>query len=284
MRTHRNRIGRTLFFALAASAALVTAVPAPALAAKSDKDDAGGDNNCKGLPSFDALTAALKAAVKSTDAFGNPTGGTSATSNGGLDFNMWATIVNREGKVCTVARSGGQPGDQWPGSRVISAQKANAANAFSLPKFALSTANLYEPTQPGHTLWELTQSNPVDAETAYEGEFAKFGSKNDPLKGRRIGGVNVFGGGVALYDKDGNLVGGLGVSGDTSCSDHIIAWKVRHTLNLDDVPNGVAAGTDNLIPAGNFNGAIAFGHPECGAAATAIITGLPVNFPVGPTP
>ena len=39
-----------------------------------------------------------------------------------------------------------------------------------------------------------------------------------------------------------------GVSGDTSCADHIIAWKVRHALNLDNVPAGVAgAGKDNII-------------------------------------
>ena len=34
------------------------------------------------------------------------------------------------------------------GSRVISAQKANTANAFSLDGLALSTANLYRPFNP----------------------------------------------------------------------------------------------------------------------------------------
>jgi hypothetical protein len=64
-----------------------------------------------------------------------------AQKNGGLGFHMWATVVNRDGFVCAVAFSGASRGDQWPGSRVISAQKANTANAFSLPSFALSTAN-----------------------------------------------------------------------------------------------------------------------------------------------
>ena len=36
----------------------------------------------------------------------------------------------------------------------------------------------------------------------------------------RIGGVNVFSGGLALYDAKGVLIGGLGVSGDSSCADH----------------------------------------------------------------
>jgi hypothetical protein len=35
------------------------------------------------------------------------------------------------------------------------------------------------------------------------------------------------------------LIGAIGVSGDTSCADHIAAWKIRWALNLDNVPNGV---------------------------------------------
>jgi uncharacterized protein GlcG (DUF336 family) len=45
-----------------------------------------------------------------------------------------------------------------------------------------------------------------------------------------IGGIIVFGGGLALYAPNGKLIGGLGLSGDTSCTDHVIAWKVRHQL------------------------------------------------------
>lgn len=69
-----------------------------------------------------------------------------ALENGGFGLDMWASVVNRAGIVCAVARSGDDPGDQWPGSRVISAQKANTANAFSLPGLALSTANLWAAT------------------------------------------------------------------------------------------------------------------------------------------
>src|SRR2546430_14454311 len=60
------------------------------------------------------------------------------------------------------------------------------------------------------------------------------------MVGKRIGGTNVFGGGVALYDNHGTLIGGLGVSGDASCADHNIAWKMRYNLRLDHVPAGVA--------------------------------------------
>jgi len=66
--------------------------------------------------------------------------------------------------VCAVAFTGFDRGDQWPGSRVISAQKANTANAFSLPGLALSTAKLYSAVQPGGSLYGLQHSNPVDTQ------------------------------------------------------------------------------------------------------------------------
>ena len=153
---------------------------------------------------------------------------------------MWATVVNRDGVVCAVAFTGDDRGDQWPGSRVISAQKANTANAFSLPGLALSTANIYSAVQPGGSLYGLQASNPVDTDVAYGGNPANNGQSNDPMVGGRIGGVNVFGGGLALYNASGRLVGGIGVSGDSSCADHNIAWRTRNTLNLDHVPAGVS--------------------------------------------
>jgi len=174
--------------------------------------------------------------------------------NGGLGNDMWGTIVDRDGIVCAVAFSGGSRGDQWPGSRVISAQKANTANAFSLPPgaggipgLALSTANLYSAVQPGGSLFGLQESNPVNFTDAYAGSAATWGTAGDPLVTKKVGGVNVFGGGLALYTAGGPLVGGIGVSGDTSCTDHIVAWKARFALNLDNVIAGVAAGTDNII-------------------------------------
>ena len=82
--------------------------------------------------------------------------------NGGFGLNMWATLVDRDGIVRAVVFSGDDRGDQWPGSRVISAQKANTANAFSLPGLSLSTANLFTATQPGQSLYGLQHSNPID--------------------------------------------------------------------------------------------------------------------------
>ncbi|MEO0422307.1 MAG: heme-binding protein [Pseudomonadota bacterium] len=229
----------------------------------------GAHAACDDLPDHAALTAALQASVAPT----------SGTPNGGFDLNMWASIVDRDGIVCAVARSGADRGDQWPGSRVISAQKANTANAFSLPGLALSTANLWAATQPGGSLFGLQFSNPVDPQTAYGGaralglntaEVVNYGTVQDPMVGSLIGGVNVFGGGLALYNEEGTLVGAIGVSGDTSCADHNIAWRTRDALGLDFVPGGVGdangVSADNVIFDLDADGASAsgFGHPTCG--------------------
>lgn len=168
----------------------------------------------------------------------------------GLQFHMWGAIVNRDGFVTAVAFTGSGRGDQWPGSRIIAAQKAHTANAFSLPQFALSTANLFSAVQPGGSLYGLQHSNPVDGSEAYSGDPTKYGQKDDPLVGKKIGGVNVFGGGLGLYDSNGELIGAIGVSGDTSTADHNIAWVARQILKLDYVPAGVSGDSnrpDNII-------------------------------------
>lgn len=204
------------------------------------------------LPSHDQLRSKLQSVVGS--------------DNGGFETQMWASIVDRDGVVRVVVFSGKERGDQWPGSRVISAQKANTANAFSLPDLALSSANLYAAVQPEDgSLYGLQFSNPVDVSVAYGGNAEDYGSDKDPMVGKKIGGVNVFGGGLALYDETGKLLGALGVSGDTSCADHNIAWKLRHTLELDYVPAGVNeikgkihATDDNIV-----YDDVKWAHPVC---------------------
>ncbi len=202
--------------------------------------------------------------------------------NGGFGLHMWATLVDRDGTVRVVTFSGEGRGDQWPGSRVISAQKAYTANAFSLPKLALSTGQLYFAVQPGGSLFGLQHSNPVDASAAYAGKAEDFGTSKDPLVGKRIGGINVFGGGLALYAAGGELIGGIGLSGDSSVADHIIAWKLRHALGLDHIPGGVSpTGDDNLV-IDLVDGASAsgWGHAATNEAATALVKGLPTAVPV----
>jgi uncharacterized protein GlcG (DUF336 family) len=235
----------------------------------------GNSDQCSFLPNHAQLRTALYNAV--------------SAEASGLNLHMWATIVDRDGVVCAVAFSGLDRGSQWPGSRVISAQKANTANAFSLDftsfsagsgmagGLALSTANLYSAVQPGGSLFGLQESNPVDVSVAYKGPSINYGKNNDPMVGDKIGGVNVFGGGLGLYTAGRRLVGGLGVSGDTSCADHRIAWRVRHNLHFDKLAgvNGVSGDSlrpDNIIfditpnpNGGTGKSASGFGHPHCTA-------------------
>jgi uncharacterized protein GlcG (DUF336 family) len=241
--------------------------------AKDSADDKGPDAStpsspsCKGLPSHADLAKALKASVAP------------AVKNGGFDLQMWASIVDRDGFVCAVAFSGADRDDQWPGSRVISAQKAHTANAFSLDGLALSTANLYTAVQPGGSLFGLQESNPVDPQAAYRGDPKNYGTPQDGMVGRKVGGVNVFGGGVALYTGKGKLVGGLGVSGDSSCADHNVAWRVRRALGLaqnEPGPKGVSsAGTDAIVyditfAQGRYTSPSGWGHPECAPTSTTV--------------
>jgi hypothetical protein len=253
----------------------------------------GGGGGCKAIPAT-ALSNLKDQLTKAV------TGG----GNGGLGNNMWATIVDNSGIVCAVAFSGANFTSQWLGSRVISAQKANTGNAFSLglgaggTVIALSSANLYSAVQPGGSLYGLQASNPVETDVAYGNQpgngqidpppanAATFGTSQDPMVGQRIGGINVFGGGLALY-VGGMRVGGLGVSGDTSCTDHMVAWKTRNALGLDHFAgvggvSGDPARPDNIIfdivanpsgdggtgtgpgnPGGVGHSPSGFGHPQC---------------------
>lgn len=207
---------------------------------------------------------------------------TVADQNGGFSLQMWATVVDRDGVVAAVAFSGEHRGDQWPGSRVISAQKANTANAFSLAALPLSTANLFSAVQPGGSLYGLQHSNPVDTSVAYGGSSEFIGTPQDPMVGHKIGGVNVFGGGLALYNREGELIGALGVSGDSSCADHNIAWKVRHALELDYLPGGISPTGDDNIVYDIVDGVSAsgWGHPACAPEATEIGEELPNTHPI----
>ncbi len=229
---------------------------------------ATGARGCATLPKYAALKAALASAT--------------ATEMSGLNNQMWATIVDRDGVVCAVAFSGANRAAQWPGSRVISAQKANTANAFGLDSssnsggsgqakgLALSTANLYSAVQPGGSLFGLQESNPVNTAVAYKEPSSLYGTATDPMVGGKIGGVNVFGGGLPLYAAGQKMVGGVGVSGDTSCADHMIAWRVRNALKLDHMAgvggvSGDAMRPDNIVYDIGANGQSAggFGHPKC---------------------
>jgi uncharacterized protein GlcG (DUF336 family) len=153
---------------------------------------------------------------------------------------MWAAVVNRSGEIVCAVTSTSDPTQVWPGSEAIAKSKAYTANAFSLDSLALSTAQLYTLTQPGHSLNSLGQSN-----LAVQRKDNKVPS-----------GLIFFGGGVPLY-LNGKIIGGLGISGDTASCDHEIAKRVRNLLGLN--PPGGALVDD--ISYSSVDGASAFTHP-----------------------
>ena len=78
------------------------------------------------------------------------------------------------------------------------------------------------------------------------------------------------GGGLALY-YGGKKVGAIGVSGDTSCTDHVVAWKVRTLLRGDGVPPN-SIHLDKMIQDITYDqstgliikaSSSGFGHPTC---------------------
>ena len=157
-----------------------------------------------------------------------------ADDSSGLNNHYWAVVVNRAGVVCAVAFSGPSRDSQWLLSRQIAAAKAFTANGLSLDAAPLSTAQLYpwvQPGAPGNPLFGLAAGNPVSPEDAYRGPFGQFGTRDDPMIGKRVGGTITFGGGLGLYSGT-SAIGGLGLSGDTACADHSTAWRLRDELGL----------------------------------------------------
>ena len=197
---------------------------------------------CDGLPSESKLVELLGQAPSS--------GGNAGGLFGGA--RMWAAVVNRDGQLCAFATSTDDPSQVWPGSQAIAKAKAYTANAFSLDVLPLSTARLYTFVQPGHSLFSLNWSNPFDP-SVLAAPDGNPGGRN-----QIAGGLITFGGGVALYS-GGKVIGGLGISGDTSCTDHEIAKRVRNLAGLN--PAGGSLVDDIVYP--NVDGPSPFGHPLC---------------------
>ncbi len=173
-------------------------------------------------------------------------------NNGGIfsPNRMWSAVVDRQGKLCSVISIG----DAWPGSRSIAIAKASTANDFSNDGLPLSTANLYSATQPGGSLYGLNNSNPFNP--AFQTQGTGVGSVP--------GGIITFGGGVPLY-VGGKVIGGLGVSGDSACADHAIAYRMRHSAALaNGIPAGVGLNkTDNIAYLSTGEAPNGFKHPHC---------------------
>ena len=114
---------------------------------------------------------------------------------------------------------------------------------------------------PGGSLEGLLETNLLNTEVANGGSPSHYGTANDPLVGKKAAGLNSFGGGLPLY-AGGMIVGGLGISGDTSCTDHSVAWELRKLLALNVTPNSdnIQYSTDPLV-----------GHPTCFKTETPLV-------------
>ena len=204
--------------------------------------EGSASSGCGNLPSADQLRTWLRQAP----AEGGEAGG---LFSGKMS---WASIVDRQGVICVTVVSTDDPASTWPGSQAIAKAKAYTANAYSTDNLALSTARLYTLTQPGHSLWGVAEPNAFNPDCLVGPRDA--GKTN----GKLCGGQIAFGGGLALY-KDKTRVGALGVSGDTACTDHEIAKRIRHLAQLDPDKGELA----DDITYSKADGPSQFTHPLC---------------------
>ncbi len=236
-----------------ASAVLLCFVAAGAVAQEEREESR---SNCAGLPT----KAQLRQFLQQAPTHKTPANAPSANAGGLFSgTRMWAAVVNRDGEVCAFATSTSDETQVWPGSQAIAKAKAYTANAFSLDissapngGFPLSTALLYTFVQSGHSLFGLNESNLLNA------DFLAPPSGEGGGKHHIVGGIITFGGGVALY-RGNTIIGGLGVSGDTACTDHEIAKRVRDIAGMN--PGGNPLADD--IKYSSVDGASAFTHPLC---------------------
>ena len=94
----------------------------------------------------------------------------------------------------------------WLGSFKISRGKAFSSLAFSSNQNRITTGDLHAASQPDQSLWGIAHTNTEN-------------------------GIVTFPGGIPIY-KNGKLVAGLGVSGDSSSIDHIIATTAMRNLGV----------------------------------------------------
>ena len=104
-----------------------------------------------------------------------------------LNLRMSIAVVDQGANLVCFVRMD----DALLGSADIAIRKAKTAVFFNVP-----TGKLGELSQPGGPLFNIEHSN---------------------------GGLITFAGGVPIHDPDGNIIGGIGVSGGSVEEDHLVA-------------------------------------------------------------
>ena len=200
---------------------------------------------------------------------------------GGWHTPLWLVLVDSKGAVCSVVHSLDDKQkfdvseDTQIAHRIIAAQKASTSNAFS-SSTALSVAsgNFFTAAQPGGLLQGMVYDNNQFDYLA--GNTENFGTKKDPLIGKRVGGFTGAAGGLALFNAQKKKVGAIGIGGDIACTTHVLAWQVREklgngTYTAANVPFGLSATHDDKLivdVVNNTSGGAGyspstFGHPAC---------------------
>jgi len=208
--------------------AVNTVSPGQCLAGNGREGKTGKSKECRQLPSVYQLKEYLQDAASGTGI--SSALGPSGSKVGGLfdGTRMWAAVVDRDGKICSFTTSTNDPKLVQPASQQIAKAKAFTANGFSVDILPVSTANLYTIAQPGQVLYGVQNSNPFNPRHLTPTDaYRQLGE--DQI----AGGIITWGGGVPLYNETGQVVGGLGISGDTACADHEIAKRVRELAGFN---------------------------------------------------
>ncbi|MBO0949475.1 GlcG/HbpS family heme-binding protein [Fibrella forsythiae] len=112
-----------------------------------------------------------------------------------LGLKMNIAVVDAGANLVAFARQDGA----WLGSVDISIKKAKTARFFDM-----NTGDLGQASQPGGSLYNIEHSN---------------------------GGLITFPGGIPLKDANGEVIGGIGVSGSTVENDHTVAQAGASGIN-----------------------------------------------------
>jgi hypothetical protein len=223
-------------------------------------------NKCSTLPTQAQLKSALTTVLADTN------------YPGGFHTPLWLTLVDASGVVCAVVHSLANGTDVAQdlqlAHRVLAVQKASTANAFSSSTtMGVSSGQLYSAGQPGGLLQGAVYESTIDP---LVGDSVSYGTVNDPLVGKRFSGFTGIAGGLALFNSNKKKVGAIGIAGDTGCTSHVLAWRVRELLRngayrVANLPWGLSSSHDDKLiqdvtpnPAGGVgHSASGYGHILC---------------------
>ena len=180
-------------------------------------------------------------------------------ANGGIfkPNRMWAAIVDRQGVLCSIHSSAefAPSTDVWPGSRAIAIAKAGTANDFSNNGLAPLHR---EPLRP-HTARRITlrpETTPIHSSRRIS-TSRNMHPATHPVASSPSAAASPC---TAAARSSARSA----VSGDSSCADHAIAFRMRLLAGYNTLPGGVAPdNTDNIIYAANGTPPTGFEQPHC---------------------